>query len=241
MPASNSEPAYRVLSWFDPHITSSSAAMFELFDPKGELTIREGNLPHWFQPGVTYFVTFRTDDSVPQALLRAWHKRRDVWLRRHGIDPYATNWKTVLCKDADLEDEYHGTFTREFMDYLDRGYGACVLRQKHLAQFVSDALRHFDGDRYHLGDFVVMPNHVHLLCCLVGSTEIELQCRSWKKFAAGQINQALGRNGRFWQEESFDHLVRSPEQFEHFQRYIAANPIRAGLSAGEYLHYIRPK
>ena len=40
--------------------------IFELFDPKAETTVHEGsNLPHWFQAGVTYFVTFRTEDSIP--------------------------------------------------------------------------------------------------------------------------------------------------------------------------------
>jgi type I restriction enzyme R subunit len=214
---------------------------FELFDPRGELTIREGNLPHWYQPGVTYFVTFRTEDSVPQPLLRAWHKRRDAWLRRHGIDPHGADLKVKLRENADIEDEYHGTFTREFMDYLDRGHGACPLGNRALAQIVGDNLHHFDGSRYDLGDFVVMPNHVHVLCCLLGSTEIEHQCRSWKKFTAGRINQSLGRSGRFWQEESFDLLVRSPTQFEHLQRYIAANPIKAGLASDEYLHYVRPR
>jgi putative transposase len=214
---------------------------FELFDAHGELTIREGTLPHWYQPGVTYFVTFRTEDSVPQSLLRAWHTRRDTWLCRHGIDPHAADWKTKLRENAGLEDEYHGTFTREFMNYLDRGHGACPLRNREIAEIVCHNLRHFDGARYHLGDFVVMPNHVHLLCCLIGPTEIERQCRSWKRFTAGRINRSLGRSGRFWQEESFDHLVRSLDQFEHLQRYIAANPHKAGLSTDEYLHYIRPR
>ena len=86
-----------------------------------------------------------------------------------------------------------------------------------------------------------MPNHVHLLTCLLGSTEIEDQCYSWKKFTAAKINKALRQRGRFWQEESFDHLVRSPEQFDYFQRYIAENPRKAGLQAGEYLHYRRPE
>jgi type I restriction enzyme R subunit len=43
-------------------------------------------------------------------------------------------------------------------------------------------------------------------------------------------------SGRLWQEESFDHLVRSPEQFEYFQRYIAENPRKASLNPGDYLH-----
>jgi type I restriction enzyme R subunit len=127
------------------------------------------------------------------------------------------------------------------MAYLDRGYGACALRDGRSANVVADALRHFDGDRYYLGDFIVMPNHVHLLVCLLGATEIEGQCHSWKKYTAGQINRLLGRSGRFWQEESFDHLVRSPEQFARLMRYIAENPKKAGLREGEYLHWVRPK
>jgi hypothetical protein len=63
-----------------------------------------------------------------------------------------------------------------------------------------------------------MPNHVHLLVCLLGNTDLEEQCYSWKKYTATSINRALGQKGRFWQEESFDHLVRSPEQFHYLRR-----------------------
>jgi type I restriction enzyme R subunit len=114
-----------------------------------------------------------------------------------------------------------------------------VLRRAELAKIVADSLLHFDGQRYHVSDFVVMPNHVHLLVCLLGQTEVESQCTSWKRFTATSINRQLRRQGRFWQEESFDHLVRSVEQFEAIQRYIAANPEKAGLAAGEYWLYQR--
>jgi type I restriction enzyme R subunit len=103
---------------------------------------------------------------------------------------------------------------------------------------VADGLKHFDGERYELGDFVVMPHHVHLLVGLSGDTDIEQQCYSWKKFTATQINRKLGRSGRFWQEESFDHLVRSPESFERFREYIAQNGPSAGLRPNNYLHYV---
>ena len=209
--------------------------MFELFDPKREVTIREGKLPHWFQPGVTYFVTFRTYDSVPQTLLRAWHKRRDDWLRCHGFEPAGNSLKSQLRELPDVEREYNARFTREFMNYLDRGYGACALRDERLAKIVAKSLRHFDGVRYRLGDFVVMPNHVHVLVCLLGEVEIEPQCKSWKRFTAKEINGVRGAVGRFWQEESFDHLVRSVAQFEYLQRYIAENPNKARLPTGEYL------
>jgi len=215
---------------------------FELFDSDGDLAIRQGNLPHWFQPDVTYFVTFRTEDSLPAAVVATWHRRRKDWLRRHGIDPEAKNWKQLVARlprDAQWQFEREH-FGAEYMNYLDRGHGACVLRHPEMARIVADSLHHFDGDRYHLGDFVVMPNHVHVVCCLLGSTEIESQCYSWKKFTAQKINRSLKRTGRFWQEESFDHLVRSTKAFDYYRWYVAQNPIEARLGVGEFLHYRRP-
>jgi type I restriction enzyme R subunit len=86
-----------------------------------------------------------------------------------------------------------------------------------------------------------MPNHVHVIACLLGDTDLEAQCYSWKKYTSTKINRALGRKGRFWQEESFDHLVRSPEQFDYLRRYISDNPRKAGLREGQYLHWRRPE
>ncbi|MFO0897521.1 MAG: transposase [Pirellulales bacterium] len=215
--------------------------MFELYDPKGDLHVRRGHLPHWWQPGVTYFVTFRTADSVPQPLTRAWHARRSVWLREHGIEPANPNWKAALRKNAVLQGAFDLQFSREFLEYLDRGHGACLLRDSQNAAIVADVLRHFDQVRYNLGDFVIMPNHVHLLVCLKGDTDIEAQCAVWKRFAAARINAEIGRRGRLWQSESFDHLVRDSDQFERCQRYIAANPTKARLRDGEYLLWQRQK
>ncbi len=210
---------------------------FELFDPDGELRITAGNLPHWYQPGVTYFVTMRTDDSVPQSVAALWHARRCDWLRRHAIDPCdpGAQW-AILRLPAEQRREYQRMFTQRFQEYLDRGHGRCPFKRVELAQVVADSLLHFDGDRYHIGDLVVMPNHVHLLVCLLGDTEIERQCHDWKQFTAVRINRALGRRGRFWQEESFDHLVRSADEFEYFERYIAENPTKARLREGQFIY-----
>jgi putative transposase len=210
---------------------------FELFDKTMDFRITVGKLPHWFQPGVTYFVTWRTDDSVPRDLVDLWQRRRDDWLRRHGVDPAQRRWSALLEELPEHQrKEFHNTFSSEFLAYLDRGYGACVLKRPEVAAIVAHSLRHFDGRRYHLGDFVVMPTHVHLLTCLLGDTDVEAQCYSWKKYTATEINRALGQRGRFWHEESFDHLVRTPEQFDNLRRYIANNPHEAGLRAGEYLY-----
>jgi len=200
--------------------------MFELFDPNSETRISVGtNLPHWFQPGATYFVTWRTADSVPKSVARQWHQEREMWLKRNGATCTNQTGKPDLDSlSPKKRQEYHGKFSKQFMEFLDQGYGACELKRPELAKIVADSLLHFDGVRYQISDFVVMPNHVHVLVGLIGETDILKQCYSWKKFSAAQINKRLGKVGRFWQAESFDHLVRSEAQFEAIQGYIAGNP-----------------
>src|SRR5262249_17483723 len=102
---------------------------------------------------------------------------------------------------------------------------------------VATSLHHFDGERYVLLDFVVMPNHVHILVSFPDEEAMLAQCESWKHFTATQINRRLKQRGRFWQQDAFDHLVRSGEQFEYLRCYIAENPKKAGLRSGEYAHY----
>ena len=211
--------------------------MFKLFDPNSDFQIIAGsNLPHWFQPQATYFITFRTEDSLPKDIVQRWHTKRSAWLAQHGISTAVPDWKNKLAELSEaLRRNFHQTFSRQYMESLDKGLGACVLKQPRLARIVTDSLLHFNGDRYYMGDFVIMPNHVHLLVCLLGNTDLLKQCRSWKQFSAARINRVLGKRGRFWQEESFDHLVRSPEQFCAVQEYIRKNPRH--LRADEYFLY----
>jgi REP element-mobilizing transposase RayT len=214
---------------------------FGFFDPEQPVVVTTGDLPHWFQPGVTSFVTFRTMDSLPADVLRDWLRRKNDWLLRHDINPTAPDWEAHLqCLPLQSQRHFHEAFSEELERYLDAGHGECLLRRPELAQAVAESLRHFDGARYHLGDFVVMPNHVHLLVCPLGAATVTGLCYSWKKFTAGKINRLLGRCGHFWQPESFDHLVRNLAQFDRFRRYIAENPARASLREGEYLLWRRP-
>jgi putative transposase len=111
-----------------------------------------------------------------------------------------------------------------------------LLRRPELGQIVAKSLKHFDGDRYDLTDFVVMPNHVHLLAAFRDAEQMLEQCESWKHYTATQINRRLSRKGRFWQQDGFDHLVRSLEQFEYLRTYIADNPTKAKLRLGEFVH-----
>ena len=208
-----------------------------VFDPTEDTLIVERRLPHWSQPGTISFITFRTRDSMPKSVVDCWLHDRRQWLRNNGINPMADNWGQALeLLDVRLQNEFHRMFSERWHDELDKCHGECVLREPGPAQIVAGSLKHFDGDRYELTDFVVMPNHVHLLAAFLDPDEMLKQCESWKHFTAREINRQLKRKGRFWQQDGFDHLVRSVDQFEHFRRYIADNPAKARLGPHEYLH-----
>ena len=61
---------------------------------------------------------------------------------------------------------------REFQEWLDRGQGSCWLKQSEVATIVESALRKFDGERYALGEFVIMPTHVHVLVTPLGEYDL---------------------------------------------------------------------
>jgi hypothetical protein len=202
------------------------------------VTIYYDRLPHWDQPGVMCFLTWRTLDSIPEATLRRWRVERAGWLRRHGIDPQAADWREALRSlSQEARREYHARFTSPWMECLDECRGECVLRRPDLSLIVAGNLLHGDGSEYQLSDFVVMPNHVHVLAQFRSEGGMKRCCYDWKHYTARQIHEELGRRGHFWQTESFDHLVRSAVQFEYLRAYIERNPIAAGLAHGEYRHF----
>jgi type I restriction enzyme R subunit len=219
-------------------MSGSRRIPIQVFDPKEDFTIFERRLPHWSQAGTVAFITWRTWDSIPVPVLEQWLEQRDAWLLRHGIHPGKGDWRALLReRDLKLQREFAAEFSNRWNDLLDDCRGACVLRRTELAKVVADSLRHFDGARYELTDFVIMPNHIHLLAAFADEETMLGQCESWKHFTATKLNRSLGRNGRFWQQDGFDYLVRSPEQFLHFRRYIAENPCRADLKDGEFVHW----
>jgi len=211
------------------------------FDPREPTAIVERKLPHWSQAGVVCFITFRTHDSMPADVLKRWRDERSRWLVRHGIAPRSSNWREKLLQlEPALQAEFYRHFSQRWHDELDAGHGACLLANPQLGGVVEESLLKFDNDRYEMLDFVVMPNHVHLLATFAQEDAMLEQCDSWKHFTAWQINQQCGTSGRFWQQDGFDHLVRSADQFEHFRRYIAENPAKARLQSGQWTHYSKP-
>lgn len=212
---------------------------FRLFDAGADVAIVQRRLPHWSQPGTLCFVTWRTNDSLPKQVLDRWHGTRRDWLLRHGIIATSDDeWRSQLRGlQPQLRNEFYQTLAARWQEHLDDCHGACVLKRPDLGEIVANSLRHFDGDRYDLTDFVVMPNHAHVLVAFPDEESLLDQCDSWKHFTATQLNRKLGTSGRFWQQDGFDHLVRSVDQFEYLRRYIAENPLKAHLVEGQFAHY----
>jgi len=193
--------------------TQPAAASIAYFDPHCSVGKLKGNLPHWRQDGVTYFVTFRLADSIPQGKLRQWLVERDQWLESHPRP-----------LDTAAEREFSRLFTQRFLKWLDAGYGKCILVRSDVRALVANALQHFDGQRYRLADWVIMPNHVHMLVSPTGDRRLSSILHSLKSFSAHSINRLLGRRGAVWQKESFDRIVRSAESFVRIACYIQGNP-----------------
>ena len=195
------------------HPIHGYAAEIGYFDPASPVADLKGNLPHWRQEGATYFVTFRTADSLPQQKLNQWLAEREEWLKCNP-DPHSPEQKQ----------DYWQKFPERIQKWLDSNYGECLLERLDARQIVVEALLHFDGVRYTVREWVVMPNHVHVVVTPLGDNELSDILHSWKSFTSKKINKLLERTGSFWQAESFDHIVRSPESLERIEAYILANP-----------------
>ena len=208
----------------------------QVFDPAAELLVTERCRPHWAQAGAIVFVTFRTHDSIPREVLERWENEKRQWIESHGVRVAGRTTLAVGKLTASEQVQFRRHFDRCREDLLDNHLGRSVLRSPELAEIVAKSLLHFDRQRYRMGDFIIMPNHVHLLCAFGDAGSMRNQFDSWLHYTAAQINRRLGEKGKFWQRDPFDHLVRSPEQYDYLRDYIRDNPKKARLAEGEFLY-----
>jgi REP element-mobilizing transposase RayT len=160
-----------------------------------------GYVPHLDTPGLVQHVIFRLADSLPAKL--------------HDELAQLPTAKRSEAADA----------------ILDAGHGRGDLAVPELGVLAQDALLHFDGERYALMAWCVMPNHVHALIETREGYRLDSIVHSWKSFTAHSANRFLGRVGQFWAPEYFDRYMRDDGQFAAAQAYIEANPVKAGLCA----------
>lgn len=186
---------------------------FKPFDASKKIEIYRRDLPHWRQDSATYFVTFRLHDSVPE--------------------PVSLQLRKVSAEiQGSTDDEVTRTWFRIYDEALDHGHGSCLLKFPTNRRLVRDALLHFEGTRYQLGSFVIMPNHVHLI---IQPTEpdrypLDRILKTIKAYSSRQINLAAGTTGsKVWQTESHDRILRGSIHLNRAIQYIGRNPEKAKL------------
>ncbi len=185
------------------------------------IVIKHGKLPHWTQDNAWYFVTFRLADSIPIQKLEQLQSEREMWLRNHKKKE-----GNEYTKEEQLK-EYDYLFSERIENWLNAEHGKCVLKDESNAKIVSDALKYFEGKRYELDEWVIMPNHVHVLLKPLGNYKLSDIVHSWKSFTANKINKNLNTNGQLWTHESYDRIVRNEKAFRAIENYIRYNPAKA--------------
>ncbi len=167
------------------------------------MTYYERNLPHWQPLGKDLFVTWRLSGSLPAKVVEA-----------------------VKAKGELAEGRRFAEFDRE----LDSGrHGPTWLSDERVATLVVESIEEAEANGLcKIHAYVVMPNHVHVL--LEPGSELARITKLIKGGTARAANKILGRTGKFfWQDESFDHWIRTPTEFDKVQTYIVRNPLKAGF------------
>lgn len=212
-----------------------------------------GYLPHWRAQGRSYFVTFRLEGTLPQEVLRQFQAEREALLAKAkatggisrrsvaetGTDgpagkPALRNADFPVGEGLSKEDRQRlfELYSEKIEAYLDAGRGDCWLKDPRIGELTAGALRFFDGQRYDIGSWIVMPNHVHVIVRPLGKHLLDEIVKSWKGFTGREANKLLGRTGEpFWAREYYDHLLRDDAERARLSDYIHDNPVKAGLCA----------
>ena len=164
-----------------------------------------GYLPHFDNKDTLQFITYRLADSLAQSHLQQLDKLKD--------NPNIDNEKRAHIEQC-----------------LDSGYGSCILKNKNIAQIVINTWKHWDGQRYQLLNWVVMPNHVHIFLKQFDDYPLNEIIGSWKSFSAKMINNEQKTSGSVWAKGYWDRYMRDEEHCINTNDYIDNNPAKAGLN-----------
>jgi len=169
------------------------------------------NLPHLYFSDGTYFITFRLADSLPSI------KVGEV---KAAVESTVTN-----------DSEKFKRLLKKYDDLLDSGiYGNKYLTSQKVSEICKNSLHYPDGKEYKLICYCIMPNHIHLVFELIKANRgISKIMQSIKRISARKSNLVLNRNGKFWQDESYDRLVRDDKELYFIIKYVLLNPVNAGL------------
>jgi REP element-mobilizing transposase RayT len=181
------------------------------------------HLPHYHPPNATYFITFRVAGSLPADAIERLQQERTQSLKRIG------GFVDKKCR-VEAYREHQKGYLEKFDALLDGATtGPRWLGIPQVAEIVSESIHYRDQRVYDLLSYCIMPNHVHMVFVGRSDTPTYRILQSLKRHTARQANLVLQRQDTFWQEESYDHVIRDGDELEQTIRYVLWNPVKAGL------------
>ncbi len=180
-----------------------------------EIHFHRRNLPHLYRANSTYFITYRLYGSIPKGKINELREKH-----------YFKNPAT--CRTARYKQDKE--FLKGYDELLHKNKRISYLSNNDVAEVVRTSLHFYDAKDIKLICYTIMPNHVHLLFhTLEQSLTVDRIMHSIKGFSALEANKILSREGKFWQAESYDHLVRDEDELYRIISYILLNPVKAKL------------
>ena len=198
------------------------------------------HLPHWQPTGAIFFVTFRLKGTLPVDVIQALKEEREREKKNVA----------KLPKDEQAKQDYvdERRYFGKWDNLLDKAeFGPRWLSQPEIAEIVKEALHYRDGKVFDLYAYCIMSNHAHVVfepCTSDRQSDLQIGSKSdyqsdllplekimqsLKRHTARKSNIVLGREGAFWQDESYDHVIRDHGEFERIINYVLENPVKAGL------------
>jgi putative transposase len=189
------------------------------------------NLPHYYPKGAKFFITFRLFGSIPKEKLEEMQANYEKLLA--SIDKNLP--ENEYSEQADIAQK---RLLLAYDNYLDLNQDNLhYLKNTQIAEIVREAMHYRDGKVYDLLAYCIMSNHVHLV--FDTAFQLKKSSKSYqnidkimqgiKSFTAHEINKLLGRQGAFWQEESFDRVIRNDKELQNILNYTIQNPVKAGI------------
>lgn len=99
-----------------------------------------------------------------------------------------------------------------------------------MGNLLVDVLRSYvKAGKFKVHDFVVMPNHIHILMTLPGALSLEKAMQFIKGRFSFRVGKELGFMGEVWQRGFSDEQITDEQSFRRHRAYIENNPVKAGL------------
>jgi REP element-mobilizing transposase RayT len=211
------------------------------------------HLPHYQPPEAAFHVVFRLAGSLPLEVITEMKREREF------EEKLIAGMKNNKQKHEEWRAHHEAYFEKFDALLNEVGSGPRWLSEPAVADITAGAIHHRDRKVYDLLAYCIMPNHVHLVLSNVGRVADPTEERendkrvlridnpepsgrdgvpsyvltdvigSLKKYTALRANRILGRNGTFWQNESYDHVIRDDEKYERTILYVIYNPVKASL------------